>query len=209
MRSWIAVTSRRTGARSGYFLGRSAVLLGQSASRGLGLHLAQPVLDSLREETGETVNLGSREGAEMVIVIRSESHHPLRFSQVPGSRLPLHATSMGKATLAYCADVQSEVDSLPHPLVRLTGRTITEQATLLAELRTIRNRGFSVDDEEAIPGVRCVAAPILSPSGRPVAAVAIQGPAVRMSRSRLKELSGMVCETARAITRLLPLSHYD
>lgn len=192
-----------------YFLGRSAVLLGHAASAGLGLHRAQPVLDRVRDETGESVNLGVREGADMVVIVRAESRHPLRFSQEPGSRLPVHATAMGKVTLAHSGDLTVEVDHLPDPLRRLTTRTLTERSLLMDELETIRRRGYSVDNEEAVHGVRCLAAPILTPDGLPMAAVAIQGPTVRMSRRRVTSLASLVRATAEEVTALLPLTQYE
>jgi IclR family acetate operon transcriptional repressor len=190
-----------------YYLGRSAVLLGQAANHGLGLHLVQPILDRLGEETGESVNLGARDGNEMVVVIHAESTQPLRFSQEPGSRLPVYATAMGKATLSQAPSIEEELLTLDEPLRPLTEKTITTVSKLRIELDLIRRRGYSVDDEEAIPGVRCVAAPILSPAGHPIAAVAVQGPAVRMTRTRLKGLGPVVRGAAAEIAPLIPHTH--
>ena len=190
-----------------YYLGRSAVLLGQAANQGLGLHLVQPILDRVGEQTGESVNLGARDGGEMVVVIRAESKQPLRFSQEPGSRLPVYATAMGKATLSQALSIEEEVSALETPLRALTNKTITSTSELRKELETIRRRGYSIDDEEALPGVRCVAAPILSPSGRPIAAVAIQGPAVRMTRTRIKGLASVIRSAADEIAPLIPTTH--
>lgn len=188
-----------------YYLARSAVLLGQAAYERLGLQRAQSVLQRVRDETGESVNLGVRDKDEMLIVIRTESAHPLRFSQEPGSRLPVHATSMGKAWLAHSSlPIETEVARLEQPLCGLTRRTITSPDELLKELEDIRARGFSFDDEEAIPGVRCVAAPVVSSGGELVAAVAIQGPAVRMPRTRLKSLAPVVLRAATEIGEVIP-----
>lgn len=190
-----------------YYLGRSAVLLGQAANHGLGLHLVQLILDRLGEETGESVNLGARDGGEMVVVIQAESKQPLRFSQEPGSRLPVYATAMGKATLSQARFIEEELRTLEKPLRPLTSKTITTVSKLRTELEVIRRRGYSVDDEEAIPGVRCVAASILSPAGHPIAAVAVQGPAVRMTRTRLKALGLVVRGAAEEIAPLIPDTH--
>lgn len=191
-----------------YYLGRSAVLLGQAAHQTMGLHLAQSVLDRVAEETGESVNLGVREADEMVVLISTQSKQALRFAQEPGSRLPVHATSMGKATLAYGSAPSSEaVAALAEPLEALTSRTITTTAALREELERIRRRGYSIDDEEAIVGVRCIAAPLFSAQGNLLAAVAIQGPAVRMSRSRLKSLAPLLLDAAQEIERILPQAH--
>jgi IclR family transcriptional regulator, acetate operon repressor len=192
-----------------YYLGRSAVLLGQAANERLGLHRAQLVLERIREETGESVNLGVRDGNEMLVVIRAESKHALRFSQEPGSRLPVYATAMGKAYLSHGSlSIEQEVAALDRPLRALTTRTLTSAPKLREELTRIRRRGYSIDDEEALAGVRCVAAPILSPNGEMLAAVAIQAPAVRMPRTRLKQLSGVIRQAADEIAQVMPGSHH-
>ena len=190
-----------------YYLGRSSVLLGQAANRRLGLDLAQSVLERLVDETGESVNLGVRDGGEMIVVMCTESKHPLRFSQEPGSRLPVYATGMGKATISHSPSIDHEIDALPRPLQALTLKTITSVAELRRELEQTRKRGYSLDDEEAIAGVRCVAAPIVSVQGQVLAALAIQAPAVRMPRSRLKELAPLAVAAAHEIAEMMPSSH--
>ena len=194
-------------ANERYYLGRSAVLLGHAASHGLGLDLAQSVLERLSEVSGESVNLGVRDAEEMVVVIRAESKQPLRFSQAPGSRLPVYASAMGKLTLSLAGSIEDEVGALPTPLRALTAKTITSPARLRKELESIRRRGFSIDDEEAIPGVRCLAVPVPSPHGTPVAALGVQGPAVRMTRERIKDLAPAAHRAATEIAQLLPPAH--
>lgn len=190
-----------------YYLGRASVLLGQAANRRLGLHRVQTVLERLVDETGESTNLGVRDGSEMIVVMRTESRQPLRFSQEPGSRLPVYATGMGKVVLAHGASIEDEIDALPRPLRALTPKTIISTGHLRVELTQIRRQGYSLDDEEAIAGVRCVAAPIVSAEGRVIAALAIQAPAVRMPRARLKQLAPVVIGAAQEIALILPTSH--
>ena len=189
-----------------YYLGRAAVLLGHAANQGLGLQRAQVVLDRIRDETGESVNLGARDRDDMVILIHAESPHPLRFSQEPGSRLPVYATSMGKAWLSHCeGTVEQGVSSIKTALTAVTPKTISSKADLLHELQKIRKRGYSIDDEEAVLGVRCVAAPVLSREGVLLAAVAIQSPAVRMPRKRLNMLAPVIRAAADEISHMLPV----
>lgn len=190
-----------------YYLGRASVLLGQAANRRLGLHQAQSVLESLAAQTGESVNLGVREGDEMVVVMRVESKHPLRFSQEPGSRLPVYASAMGKATLSRSSSLEDEVARLPS-LRALTPHTIVSREKLLRELQQIRHRGYSLDNEEALMGVRCVAAPIVSSQGTLLGAVAIQAPAVRMPRPRLKKLAPLAVAAADEIAQMVPTAHH-
>jgi IclR family acetate operon transcriptional repressor len=188
-----------------YTLGRSAVLLGHAANRRLGLDRAKVVIERLRDESGESVNVGVRDGREMVVVLSVESKQLLRISQAPGNRLPVHATSMGKATLSHGArSIEEEVAGLGMPLPRLTKNTITSMTALTKELNVIRRRGYSVDDQEAIEGVRCVGVPIISPEGDLLAAMAVQGPAVRMTDAQLKRAVPMLRTAAEQIAALLP-----
>jgi IclR family acetate operon transcriptional repressor len=188
-----------------YTLGRSSLLLGHAANRRLGLDRAKTVIERLRDELGESVNLGVRDGGEMVVVISAESKQLLRFSQAPGNRLPVHATGMGKATLSHgVRSIEEEIAGLDMPLRRLTKNTITSTTALSKELNLIRRRGYSIDDQEAIEGVRCVAVPILSPEGGLLAAMAVQGPAVRMTDDQLKQAVPNLRTAAQEIAQLLP-----
>lgn len=189
-----------------YYLGRAAVLLGQAAQRNLGLDLALPVLERLGADTGESVNLVVREDASGVVVLHIASRMPLRFEQPPGSRIALHGSSTGKALLAFADDWATTVQRLPTPLAQLTPKTLYRAADLRRDLREIRTRGYSIDDEESIAGVRCVGAPVLN-DGSARAAIAVQAPAVRMPYQRIHELGPVVIAAAREVARLLPPHH--
>ncbi|MHB2023576.1 MAG: IclR family transcriptional regulator, partial [Mycobacteriales bacterium] len=94
----------QSGVSDRYSLGREAVLLGVAAQRNLGLHTVQPVLERVAAQTGESVNLGVRDGSSALVLLRIQSSQPLRFDQPPGTRVPLHASSIGKALLAFGSD---------------------------------------------------------------------------------------------------------
>ena len=192
--------------RERYRLGQQALLLGRAAQRRLGMELARPVLRALATRTGESVNLGLLDGNSAVVVQREESSHALRFSIEVGTRIALHASSMGKSLLAFNEDLGAYLDQLEDDdLIPLTGKTHANIAGLRADLAEIRQRGWSVDDEESMLGVRCVAAPVLDSTGKARAAVAIQAPAVRMPDKRLLEFGPQVLQAAEELARLLPL----
>jgi len=187
-----------------YRLGREALLLGLAAERNLGFAAAAPVLDRLRAATGESANLVVRDGDHGLVVLRVESEQPLRFTQAVGARIPLYCTSTGKALLAYARDPGSELDRLGE-LAAMTSRTITSPRALGRELATVRERGYSVNRGERIAGVCGVAAPVLEPtSGEATAAVAVQGPDVRLPEERLPQLGALVVDAAAEIAALLP-----
>ena len=194
-----------------YYLGRTAVLLGLAAERSLGLQVALPVLKELGHSTLESVNLGVRDDIYALVVVRVDSPQALRFDQSPGTRIPLHASAMGKSLLAFSLNPEAElagyVAELGGHLPRYTPATITARQALLKELAGTRLRGYSIDDEESIAGVRCVGAPILDSQTSCRAAIAIQAPAIRMPNKRIQQVAEQVVAAAEKITDLLPPEH--
>jgi IclR family acetate operon transcriptional repressor len=185
-----------------YQLGPGLVVLGRKAEARLGYARALPALEALARATGESVNLGIRSGPEVLVVLDVASPQPLRFAQEPGSRVPVHTSAMGKVLLAFADDPRRELRALP-ALARYTAHTITDPGALAAELDRTRERGWAMNDEERNLGVRAVAAPVVGPTGEAVAAVAVQGPAVRLPDDRLAGLAAQVAEATRGIAPLL------
>jgi DNA-binding IclR family transcriptional regulator len=151
-----------------------------SPERGL-IEVATPYLEDLYERTHETVHLGLREGVEVVYVLKIGGHRPARAPSRLGGRMPLHATAIGKALLAYApAEVRSAV--LGAPLARLASRTVTAPGLLAGQLDEIVAGGVAYEFEESAAGIVCVAAPIVA--GPIVAAVSVAGPVSRFQPRR-------------------------
>lgn len=188
-----------------YQLGPVLVVLGRRAEEQLGYARALPALESLADATGESVNLGIRSGADVLVVLAVPSRQPLRFDQLAGSRVPIHTSAMGKCLLAFAAPPPAGAGALSElpRLSRFTERTITRRDQLVAELERTRARGWALNDGERNPGVRAVAAPVLEGSGAAVAAVAVQGPALRLPDDSLEAVAGQVVEAAEAIGPML------
>lgn len=185
-----------------YQLGPALVVLGRKAERRLGYQQALPLLEDLAETTGESINLGIRAGNEVRVVLDVVSRQPLRFSQAPGTRVPMHVSAMGKCLLANSGDIDDQIARLGN-LVQATHRTITDRDLLRRELEQVRERGWALNDEERNPGVRAIAAPVLQPDGGVVGAIAIQGPTVRITDDRLPELAALLEKTSHQIAPLL------
>jgi DNA-binding IclR family transcriptional regulator len=183
-----------------YGFGPRLVALGQRAESTLGLAAARPALERLAVDSGESVNLGVLDGAEVVVLLCIASSQRLRFDQEAGSRVPAHASAMGKSLLAFAGPIEEVVDALPD-LVALTGHSITSHEALARELASVRSQGWSLNDEEREAGVRTVAAPVLGADGRARAAIAVQGPTVRMTDERLADLAALVQATADDVAR--------
>lgn len=189
-----------------YRLGREAFLLGHAARRTLGLEAAMPLLERLAEETGESANLVIRDGETGLVVLRAESRQPLRFTQNVGTQIQLNCTSSGKALLAFGGDYRAEVARLGD-IRQLTPATLTSPRELLRDLEETRERGYSINRAERIPGVWGVAAPVLDAEGRAIAALAVQGPEVRVTEDRIPSLGALVIEAARAVRAAIPAGY--
>ncbi len=183
-----------------YHLGHAAHVLGQSARDSWGFDRALPILERIGSITGESVNMGIADGAEVVVILRVESVQPLRFDQPPGSRISMHCSSMGKALNAFAPSGFPPLD-----YTATTPSTITSLGDYEKDLAGVRERGYSTDYEESIRGVSCVAAPICNVDGHAVAAIAVQGPSVRMTKERIAVIGDQMIGYASEIREALGL----
>lgn len=167
------------------------------------LTAGRPEMLRLMETTGETVNLAMLDGFDVVFVAQVECEAPIRAFFRIGDRRSAHASGIGKALLANLSE--SALDALlrRRDLPRYTDRTLSSPEDLSADLDRIRARGWSLDDEEANPGMRCVAAPVFNEYGEARAGISLSGPCLRISDARLPELAQQVRETAGRITDLI------
>jgi IclR family acetate operon transcriptional repressor len=188
-----------------YRLGVGLVELGLLTLQRLGVEAARPLLEALADETGESINLGIRRGDDVMVVLRVSSAQPLRFEQPAGSRVPIHTSAMGKAILGYSPDPAGEVDRLGG-LARLTSHTLTSRAALKRELQRTRERGYAVNDEERNLGARAVGAPVLDRCGHAVAAISVQGPAVRLTERLIPAVAARIQEVAPRVAAVLLLA---
>jgi IclR family acetate operon transcriptional repressor len=182
-----------------YGLGVALVPLGSRAADAIGVPAIRPLLESLAATTGESINLGVRDGGDVLVLLSVPSPRNLRFDQVAGTRVPVYASAMGKVLLAFDADPDGAVQSLPR-LTKLTPSTITSRSALDRVLKESRDRGWAVNDEEREPSVRSVAVPVRAADGKIVAAVSVQGPSSRMSDGQIRELLPSLQTAAKGIS---------
>jgi IclR family KDG regulon transcriptional repressor len=189
-----------------YLVGPRLVRLGSGSTFQATLcKVGRPVLESIWKESGETVNLGILEGKEILYIDVIESPHTFRLVSPVGMRRPLYCTGLGKVILAFLSAKQREELIATIQFERLTPQTFLRPADFRAELQRIQRRGYALDNEEAVPGARCVAAPIFDHTGFVVAGISLSGPTTRMSRTRITELGAIAKDAARTVS--LQLGH--
>jgi DNA-binding IclR family transcriptional regulator len=139
------------------------------------------ILARLVDEIGETCNLTMLDGEEVLYLERVETSANVRLHMKAGSRVPLHCTASGKLLLSGLP--RDHVRRLlgPGPLKRYTDRTIVSVDALERELAKIRVTGYATDAGEYLDGSVCLAVPVNDARGRMCAAIAVHGPAPRMT----------------------------
>ena len=184
-----------------YGLGLTLWELGSLMVHELDLReIAHPILEELRNQTGETVNLAILDGTDVVYIDRFEAPTALPLLRRLGHRMPAHATSSGKALLAYASpDVVENV--LKNGLRPLAAGTITQMSDFIARLEQIRHRGWVVSVEESQPGIASAGAPIFDQNGQAAGAVSVAGPLARMPAPSLETTALQVRNAADRISR--------
>ncbi len=183
-----------------YALGPALVAMaGAAQARNTVVRTARPYLEHLAEQTGETVILHVPDDGGSVIVDREESPHQLRVTAPLGLRLPPFAGAVAKALLAWQPEGEVRRRLAAQPLPAFTPRSITTPANYLRELRRVRRQGVAWDDEEYLPGVRAVCAPIRI-SGRAVATLSVVGVKARLTKARMREAAALVRRAADEIS---------
>lgn len=191
-------------ARHRYQLGLRLLALGSAVSRRLDIvEIARPHLVRLRDEFGETVNLGVLSDGAVVYLGMQEGQLGLRMSARLGSRDPIHSTSLGKAMLAYLPRARQRELIAAARLDAHTQTTIVEPELLEQELERTRARGYALDDEENEVGARCVGVPILDSNSRPIAGLSVSGPAARVSKEDAGEIAIRLWAASAQISRAM------
>lgn len=139
------------------------------------------ILEAVSRRVGETCNLGVMTQGCVLYIDRVEAAWPFGLRFEIGSRVPLHCTAIGKLFLSSLAPARLEAVLEGMPLDRYTDNTITDPDRLRAELERIREDGVSVDNQEFLAGVVCVAVPVTGPDGSIAAGLAVSAPNARLS----------------------------
>ena len=199
---------RQDAVSRNYFLGLKLLDLGGLVASQLDLRkIAAPLLHALADATRETVHMVVWDQSEVVYIEKVEplpDMGGLKMASRVGSRNPAHSCAVGKIFLSYLSPNELEDFISAKGLPARTSNTITDGVALKQELKTIREQGYALDNEENEKGIRCIGAAALDESGTPVAAISVSGPAFRVTKKIAQEiLRKKVVETAAEISRRL------
>ena len=142
---------------------------------------AQPILERMSAALHESFSVATLDGEDIVYIARTQVNRVMAVDLHIGSRLPAYCTSMGRILLAYLSPEQLEQYLAKVNLVPHTTRTITSVEKLRVILRNIRRNGYAICDQEYEVGLRSLAVPVYSSSGRVVATLNLSGNAPRLS----------------------------
>lgn len=173
---------------STYHIGIRFLELGAYARNRMDIYqIAKPEVEKLAEETGELANLLIEEHGRGSYLHRAHGDQAVQVEAYTGTRVHLHSTALGKVILANLPRDRVEEILDIHGMPSSSENTITDRDALYDRFETIRERGYAVDDEERLKGLRCVAAPILSNQNRVLGAISLSGPTNRMQDKRFHE----------------------
>jgi DNA-binding IclR family transcriptional regulator len=196
LRRWGALDRLPSGE---YVIGRRLWDLGLLAPVQSGLRqAASPFLHDLYGATLATVHLAVRDGNEVLYIDRLAGHVSVPVVSDIGSRLPMHATGVGKVLLAYAPP--AVVESVLSDLSRVTAYTVVSPARLLAQLERVRVDGYATTGDEMSLGASSAAVPVRGPGDEVVAALGIVVTDLRRERTRLVSALQVA---ARGISRTL------
>lgn len=193
----VGLVERDTQGR--YRLGGTIVRLAQKVRHVADIREeALPIMETLRDQVGETVNLSIRSGDELIYIERKASPKMIRVEQVIGSRAPLHVTGVGKLMLGCLGETFIRAYAERTGLPAYTRHTLPLER-LLAESRLAIERGYALDNEEAEEGVGCISALVHDASGEVAGGLSISAPIER----RKDEWIPLLQEAAKGISKRL------
>jgi IclR family KDG regulon transcriptional repressor len=162
--------------------------------------IARGPMERLMEQVGETVFLGIMSGDHVTILDVVESHNDMKITSPPGTRLPLLAAATGKVFLAQFEEKKAKEIIQKMGLSRFTPKSIFDLKKFLKEAEVTRKRGYAIDNEEYMLGVRAIAAPIQTRSG-PLAAIWVVGFTSSLNDQKMERVISEIKKTAAEITQ--------
>ena len=193
-----------SGKGSALFLGRRLFELGMAYRSNVDLlRDGSQIVEELRNETGETVQLSVLENDLMMVILKEEGIRQLRIISNVGSRVPVNWAAAGRLLVSDMDDKALTTLLTATVLPSPTGRAITDVKRLIAQIRRFRRQGYATELNEANEHAGCVAAPVIDASGRCIAALSIVAPEQRMIKQNRDSLIASVIAAAEKLSRRL------
>jgi DNA-binding IclR family transcriptional regulator len=164
---------------------------------------AMPFLKALAREAQMTCHLGVLEGNEAVYLAKVDLEQDIKINTWVGKRLSLYRSSLGKVLLAWQPEAVQEELLATIEWARKTPKSLPDADAVRRHLEDVRTRGWAVDDEEDVPNIRCIAAPVFDQSGSVVAAISVVGTVLQVKPEDFPRLAVRVRAVADDISRTL------
>jgi len=162
---------------------------------------AYPCLQTLADETRQTIHLAVWQGDAIVYLDKIEAYQRLAISSALGRTLPIHCTGLGKVLLAYMPAERREEIIQKLDFHKFTENTNINPAHLREELFEARKNGYAVDNEEHEENIFCVATPILNYTNKIIAAVSITGQVSYFEQNGLFEIIKTIQDVGLKISK--------
>jgi DNA-binding IclR family transcriptional regulator len=197
----------RVSSNGVYTLGLRLFELGTLAVRRMDIRKeALPHMRALVDKVRLTCHLGVLDGAESVYLVKVECDQALVVNSWEGKRVSLHSSGLGKSLLIVADRDMSEKLIAEMPMERRTKKTITSRDEFIKHLEEARRKGWTIDDEEEVEGIRCIGVPVFGLEKLPLS-LSIAGPIAQLPYHRLEELAGYIMNTARELEKSLGLTN--
>lgn len=184
-----------------WFVGAGAYAVGSSFFKDRSIVAsAGPFLRRLRDQAGETANIGIVEDGQILLADQAKAKQSSNSISAIGARTPMSASGMGKAFLASYHPDEVVALTRKQGLSRITSKSLTSIEALGRELKRVEAQGYSLDDEEYRIGLRCVAAPVYNDRHEVVCAISVSGSSRRITTDRLSSLARFVKDIACEFT---------
>lgn len=177
-----------TSSDSGYTLSLRFLDFGEyTRMRSPEYELAAEKVLAIAKQTDERAQFMVEEHGQAVYVYHQAGQHAVEANTYPGKRVPIHASAAGLAILSEYEKERVDAIINQHGLPSLTAQTITDPDTLYEELATTRKRGYSINDQGVIEGLRAIGVSVCGPDGEVIGGLSVSGPINRMDGERFDE----------------------
>jgi DNA-binding IclR family transcriptional regulator len=187
-----------------YRVGLKILSLSRGALSGIDVReVALPIMRHLMEKTNLTCHLAILDGSDAVYIEKVEPHGFIKMDTWVGRRMRVHATSVGKALVAYISPERLENILTETGMEKRTAKTIITLPRLLKSLEKVREQGYAVDDEENNIGARCLGAPIFNQNGEIEASLGLSGTINQVNSQTMPRIVEHLKDAARHISMQL------